>query len=56
MSDSGSTGDGITLGMVLATVLSFFTNHSIGWAILHFFCGWFYVIYWALTYGMGKVY
>lgn len=39
---------GITFGMVLAVVLSWTTNHSIAWAILHGFCSWFYVIYWAL--------
>ena len=25
--------------------LSYALNHSIWWSILHFFCGWIYVIY-----------
>lgn len=37
------------VGAVLAAVLSWITNASIFWAILHFFCSWIYVIYWALT-------
>jgi len=39
---------GITLGSLLALVLSWTSNHSIIWCIIHFFCGWFYVIYWAI--------
>ena len=37
---------GIGLGGILAVVLSWITWHSIGWAIIHFWFGWFYVIYW----------
>jgi len=47
-SSSATTG-GITLGSVFAVILSFSTNHSIAYCILHFFCSWFYVIYWAFT-------
>jgi hypothetical protein len=36
-------------GGLLAVILSWTVNHSIAWCILHFFCGWFYVIYYALT-------
>ena len=36
------------LGTVLAVVLSWSANHSILWAILHAFLGWFYVIYYVL--------
>lgn len=51
MSDSRSkAGGGITLGGLLAVILSWTVNHSIGWCILHFFCSWFYVIYWAIEY------
>lgn len=35
-------------GMVLAIFLSWISNHSVGWAIVHAFCGWFYVVYWIL--------
>ncbi len=38
-----------TIGGIVAIVLSWVVNHSVFWAILHFFCGWFYVIYWVLT-------
>jgi len=41
-------GAGIGLGTVIAVVLSWTTNHSIAWCIIHGFFGWFYVIYWAL--------
>ncbi len=44
----GSTG--ITLGGLLAVMLSWAVNHSILWAILHFFCSWFYVIYYLIAY------
>lgn len=42
MDDSSSAGIGI--GTVIAVVLSWSTNHSLLWAILHGICGWFYVI------------
>lgn len=39
-----------TLGVILAVIISWTLNHSIGWAIFHGFLGWFYVIYrWILT-------
>lgn len=37
------------LGGIVAVVLSWIANHSVGWAILHFFCSWLYVIYWVLV-------
>ena len=37
------------IGLVLAATLSWISNHSVGWAILHFFCNWFYVIYWLIV-------
>lgn len=39
---------GITLGAFLATILSWDVNHSIPWAIFHFFCSWWYVLYYVL--------
>ncbi|MHC5201325.1 hypothetical protein [Myroides sp. LJL119] len=42
-------GGGITIGSILAVYLSWQRNHSILWAIIHFFLGWIYVIYYALT-------
>lgn len=32
----------------MAGYLSYIVNDSIWWAILHFFCSWYYLIYWAL--------
>lgn len=48
--NKSAAGGGLTLGSVIAVILSWTTNHSILWCILHAFCSWFYVIYWALTY------
>jgi len=36
---------GIGFGSVIAMILSFDINHSIGWMILHGFISWIYVIY-----------
>lgn len=53
MSDksNSSAAGGITIGMILAIVLSWTTNHSILLCILHAFLSWIYVIYWAFAYG-----
>lgn len=41
-----STGEGIAgIGAVIAAILSWQVNASIGWAIVHACCGWFYVFY-----------
>ena len=45
-----STSTGIGIGGVLAIVLSYSVNQSIGWAILHGIFGWFYVIYHVIKY------
>ena len=36
-------------GASLAMAISWSLNNSILWAILHGFCSWFYVIYYALV-------
>lgn len=36
---------GISVGALIAALLSYEHNHSVAWAILHAFCGWFYVLY-----------
>lgn len=38
----------VGFGGVLAMILSYTTNHSILWCLLHGFFGWFYVIYYLL--------
>ena len=45
-----ATSAGISFGCVLATVVSYVTWKSIGWAILHGALGWFYIIYFILKY------
>lgn len=42
------------LGGVIASVLSYLKWHSVKYAILHFFCGWVYVIYHLIAYGVPK--
>lgn len=37
----------VSIGTIAAAIVSWTTNHSIGWAIFHGLCSWFYVIYWA---------
>lgn len=41
---------GVTLGAVLAVVISYVSWGSIPWAILHGILGWIYVIYYAIKY------
>jgi len=43
-----SNGVGIGIGNVIAIIISWGINHSILWAIIHGFFGWFYVIYYLL--------
>lgn len=40
---------GIGFGTALAIAISYTTNKSIGWAILHGIFSWFYVIYAAIV-------
>lgn len=49
----GCCGGGIfgSIGAVLAAILSWQTNHSLLWALVHAFFSWFYVLYHWLTYG-----
>jgi hypothetical protein len=42
---------GATFGSALAIAISYTTNHSIVWAIIHGIFSWVYVIYFALTRG-----
>jgi hypothetical protein len=39
------SGTGITLGSLLAVLISWSHNHSIFWAAIDFFLSWIYVIY-----------
>ena len=48
-SKSTATSTGIGMGCALAMILSWAKNASIGWAILHGVCSWFYVLYSWLT-------
>ena len=40
---------GVTFGYTLAIAVSFVTNESIIWAIIHGLLSWFYIIYYILT-------
>ena len=40
---------GATFGSALAIAISYTTNHSIVWAIIHGIFSWVYVVYFALT-------
>jgi hypothetical protein len=48
--NSGSTSIFTLIGAVAATYLSWMKWHSVGYAILHALCGWFYVVYYAIRY------
>jgi len=39
---------GISFGSALAIAISWYTNQSILWAILHGFFSWLYVVYFAV--------
>jgi hypothetical protein len=47
MSDKNNIGCAFPIGAgsILAAILSAALNHSLWWGILHFFLGWFYIIY-----------
>ena len=42
---------GVSFGSALAMAISYNTNHSILWAIVHGIFSWIYVLYFALFYG-----
>lgn len=33
--------------------LSWITNESVGWAILHYIFGWLYILYWFFVHGLA---
>jgi len=41
----------VSFGSALAMAISYNTNHSILWAIVHGIFSWIYVVYFALFYG-----
>lgn len=45
LSNHTRNGGCFGLGSILAIVLSAALNHSFWWGLLHFFLGWFYVLY-----------
>ena len=49
--ETGKTVEtGVSLGCVIAAVVSYVHWQSIGWAILHGMLGWIYVIYYLINY------
>jgi hypothetical protein len=51
--NSSMVGGGIGIGSVIAVIISWTINHSIGWAIWHGVLGWTYVIYRVFFVGLG---
>lgn len=52
MSDTNSSTSSVGccgFGNVAALCLSYYLNHSVGWALLHCVFGYFYIIYAVLT-------
>lgn len=47
---NSSVNVGVTFGSALATVISYVTWKSVGWAMLHGMFGWGYVIYYLIKY------
>lgn len=45
MASTNYVSTGLSMGGVMAMIMSWYFNHSIGWCILHGICGWFYVLY-----------
>lgn len=41
----------VVIGDMIAICLSYHTNHSVLWALLHGILGWTYNIYWLFEYG-----
>ena len=37
------------LAGIIAAVLSFYVNQSIFWALVHFVCSGFYIVYWLVV-------
>ncbi len=50
-SNSSTASTGISIGTILAILISVALNKSFWWAILHMLFGWFYVIYALATRG-----
>ena len=42
---------GVSVGSVLAMIISYCNWHSVGWAIFHGLLSWVYVIYYVIRYG-----
>jgi hypothetical protein len=38
-------GGSITIGSIIAVLMSWHINHSILWAFIHFFFSWVYIVY-----------
>lgn len=39
---------GVSFGTLMAAIISYSVNHSLGWAVVHGLFSWFYIIYWAV--------
>ena len=52
MSDNSVVHITVVPGSVVAVIISWALNHSFGWAVFHFFCGWIYVGYALIARGL----
>ena len=43
--------NGIGLGTLIAVLISWKINASVGWCIIHGLLGWIYIIYWFIFIG-----
>lgn len=43
--------EGISLGTLIAVLISWSLNHSVLWCVIHGLLSWIYVIYWAVAIG-----
>jgi hypothetical protein len=48
--DERYTAGGCGVGSIIAVILSWITNHSILYALLHGILSWFYIVYWVIKY------
>lgn len=48
-SKHGIIGGSISLGGIIAVLCSWAANHSVLWAVVDFFLGWIYVVYYVIV-------
>lgn len=54
MSNSNGCRACAGFGGIIAALMSYMKWHSVFFGILHFLCGWIYVVYYLLRYGVPQ--